>query len=1219
MGRLSRKLLGTSLLAAVLASGAGAARLGDFDGDGKADVLLRHADGSWRYHALDGASVATGARVHMTRRLEWYWAGAGDFNGDGSDDVMLRRDDGVWVYYPLDGSRVIAAEHGWANLTRKLDWHVVGVGDFNADGRDDVLMQRTDGAWVYYPMNGRRVIAEEHGWANLPRDADWRMAGVGDFDGDGRDDVLLRHVIGVWRAYAMDGRRTGNPLTTTLPADRHWDFAGVGDFDGDGRDDVLLRHAGGQWQHRPIDGSPATGLQLDRDWAWRLSGIGDTDGDGRDDVLLRHADGRWQWNAMDGDGTARQAELAFPHETDWRLPGRPVFIPDVGLRRAVTDALGKTAGEFIRPREALRLAALDAGGAGIVDLTGIGAATGLVEVDLRTNGIRNLWPLVGIVGLRTLDLYRNRIPDASPLAHLPALEELSLGANAIDDLGPLTGPTGLRILDLRFNDIRDIAPLAALDQLVRLNAAGNRIGDVSALASLNRLERLDLHLNGIADIGPLRRLTHLTELYLGGNRVADIAPLTRLTALTRLGLSDNRIEDISPLGGLTELTWLWLSGNEVADWSPLQQLAGLTALGLRDNHIDDLSPLADLNALRHLWLSNNVIEDISPLAGLGRLVVLFLDRNRIADIGPVRNLTRLRELYFSRNRVSELSPLEGLTALTRLSLNDNDIEDVSSLAGLTALTRLWLRNNRIADVSPLAGLTRLALLDLDQNRVVEVAALANLTSLDVLHLASNRIVDLAPLVNNAGLGDGDFVDLRSNPLSGESAATGIDALVARGVRVESSAPEPEPEPPEPEPDANTDAPKLELVHDDSVIVMRIPEDIRSAMSGDGLRLHQYMNVVYSHFEDSFDFVMFLSNLDSFQEHENLRYLGIYNYARNDTTGTGLQPYYDNRYGSAERLRGVMHFPYNRAIRDGPSLHELMHAWANYAVPTTSRAHWGFSSANGQLGGFDRQHLVDLGDNRYAARPFRPNANGGNRLPYSPIELYFAGYLPPEEVPDLWVAEDGEWVLDDGVGVETDDGRWIFSASTVRTYSINDIVAEHGARRPSMGAARWHFRVAVVLLTDADHPETAEQLDRLSEQAAWFSQQASDTHSQHNYYEATGGRGSVTTDGVMQFWKATPSAVRDLPASFGVVPASSATMPDGRCLPISAVRIDKSLRHTGAAGTRDRSSPARAARDSPAVKDHRNLMFVRGGIRPAADREAATDSTTRKIRLGGQQK
>ena len=305
--------------------------------------------------------------------------------------------------------------------------------------------------------------------------------------------------------------------------------------------------------------------------------------------------------------------------------------------------------------------------------------------------------------------------------------------------------------------------------------------------------------------------------------------------------------------------------------------------------------------------------------------------------------------------------------------------------------------------------------------------------------------------------------------------------------------------------------------------------------------------------------MFFSNLDDIDDHQHSHYYGVYSSVRNDVAGTGRSTFYDSRYGSVDKLKGVIHYPYNRALRSGPSLHEMLHAWANFAVPTAVGGHWGFSSAAGQLGGFELGNLVELGDGRYAAGRFGTFANGGNRPAYSPIELYFAGYIPPEEVPDLWVAADGEWVVEDGTFVRTEDGYAVFSADDVGTYSIEDIVAKNGARVPSMADAQWHFRVAVVLLTDDDHPATTEQLDLLSQHAAWFSLPTNDEHYLHNFFEATGGRGSVTMGGLSQFRKAAPAAVADLPPSYGVVPEPRATLIDGRCLPLSAVPLTLQLR------------------------------------------------------------
>ena len=52
-----------------------------------------------------------------------------------------------------------------------------------------------------------------------------------------------------------------------------------------------------------------------------------------------------------------------------------------------------------------------------------------------------------------------------------------------------------------------------------------------------------------------------------------------------------------------------------------------------------------------------------------------------------------------------------------------------------------------------------------------------------MRLAGNNISDLSSLVTNMGLGSGDEVDVRGNPLSHTSIKTHIPTLQGRGVTV----------------------------------------------------------------------------------------------------------------------------------------------------------------------------------------------------------------------------------------------------------------------------------------------------------------------------------------------------------------------------------------------------------------------------------------------------
>ena len=150
--------------------------LGDFNGDGKDDVLLRHDDGRWYFYPMNGRTSMAGRGTvpRMTADLAWQVTGIGDFDGDGRDDVLLRHADGRWYFYPLNG-RAVRPGSGEGRLISDTTRTVAGIGDMNGDGRADILIRRDDGGWHYYPMNGRNRIVGE-GPVGLAADAAWTLA-----------------------------------------------------------------------------------------------------------------------------------------------------------------------------------------------------------------------------------------------------------------------------------------------------------------------------------------------------------------------------------------------------------------------------------------------------------------------------------------------------------------------------------------------------------------------------------------------------------------------------------------------------------------------------------------------------------------------------------------------------------------------------------------------------------------------------------------------------------------------------------------------------------------------------------------------------------------------------------------------------------------------------------------------------------------------------------
>ncbi len=124
-------------------------------------------------------------------------------------------------------------------------WHVAGVGDFNGDTRSDVLLRNDDGTITEWLGQANGGFAWNSN-ASYGLNNTWHVAGVGDFNGDTRTDLLLRNDDGTiteWLGQANGGFVWNSNASYGL--NNTWHVAGVGDFNGDSRDDILLRNDDG--------------------------------------------------------------------------------------------------------------------------------------------------------------------------------------------------------------------------------------------------------------------------------------------------------------------------------------------------------------------------------------------------------------------------------------------------------------------------------------------------------------------------------------------------------------------------------------------------------------------------------------------------------------------------------------------------------------------------------------------------------------------------------------------------------------------------------------------------------------------------------------------------------------------------------------------------------------------------------------------------------------
>ncbi|MFI5234552.1 MAG: FG-GAP-like repeat-containing protein [Gemmatimonadales bacterium] len=358
--------------------------IGDVDGDGVTDVVIS-ATGNRPYGNANGKIYVYSGK---SGKLLWKREGdqgallglgleaAGDVDGDGIPDVVAGAPgiNTVFVYSGRDGREILRMRGDPADVD--LGVHVAGIGDFDGDGRPEIVAGApssnaggigafTGRVYVFSGKDGHRLLTLDgaragDGFGSSVDGGDGRYlivgapgaganhAGeifiydhltatpkfveeadssgvalgamfssvIGDVDGDGTPDIYASDYPNAakgpatGRLYVYSGK-TGATILTVTGDSAGGGFgigaARIGDVDGDGRADLIVgswQYGGAAWSGGRVqlisgrDGHvlrTITGRITGETFGFDAVGIGDVDGDGVTDYLVTSA-----WSMVNG-------------------------------------------------------------------------------------------------------------------------------------------------------------------------------------------------------------------------------------------------------------------------------------------------------------------------------------------------------------------------------------------------------------------------------------------------------------------------------------------------------------------------------------------------------------------------------------------------------------------------------------------------------------------------------------------------------------------------------------------------------------------------------------------------------------------------------------------------------------------------------------------------------------------------------------------------------
>jgi hypothetical protein len=278
---------------------------GDLDGDGRVDIIIpnRGSNSVSIFRNTSTNGMIAFARIDLATASNPYRVAVSDMDGDGKLDLVVGHAIGttlsntisVFRNTSISGSIAFAPRLDFVATVPGSTSGTVGVGEFDGDGKPDVIALDYYGAALFRNTSTPGVIrfAEK---VNLATGSGaYHFVAIADIDGDRKQDLAIYN--GGNNGTVSLYRNTGSPgvigfeLQIIFPVGGPYGMS-LGDLNGDGKPELVVSNFSSAtlsvFKNLSSAGTISFGQKTDYPTVIRpfVNAIGDLDGDGKPDIAV---------------------------------------------------------------------------------------------------------------------------------------------------------------------------------------------------------------------------------------------------------------------------------------------------------------------------------------------------------------------------------------------------------------------------------------------------------------------------------------------------------------------------------------------------------------------------------------------------------------------------------------------------------------------------------------------------------------------------------------------------------------------------------------------------------------------------------------------------------------------------------------------------------------------------------------------------------------------